>query len=335
VPHQRLVVFHAAVLASCLLAPFAATQDRAPKTPGNVKQENAVHAEMRNVLYRFTDTVAVHIETLTGELIPIGSNEFPVFDDKESFHLRISAAQISISGRDMANALNSYVFARKDAPLKNISLAVQNGTLKVKGKLHDKGDVPFETDGNLSPTPDGKIRLHAENIKALHVPVKGLMDAFGVEVADLIHTGKVRGVQADKDDLLLDPEQILPPPHIEGKVASLHLQNDAIVLTFGKPVKNVAEGAAATNYMAYRGNRLRFGKLTMTDSDLTLIDMDPNDPFDFYLDHYIEQVAAGYTKVTPSFGLRVYTKDYAKLRTGQPAQNSSKSLNPKIPKIKD
>jgi hypothetical protein len=35
--------------------------------------------------------------------------------------------------------------------------------------------------------------------------------------------------------------------------------------------------------MFYRGKILRFGKLTMVDSDLQIVDDDPSDPFDFYL----------------------------------------------------
>jgi len=54
-------------------------------------------------------------------------------------------------------------------------------------------------------------------------------------------------------------------------------------------------------------------RLTMSDTDMVLIDMDPNDPFDFYLEHYKEQLVAGYTKETPSFGLRVYMRDFNKL----------------------
>jgi hypothetical protein len=71
--------------------------------------------------------------------------------------------------------------------------------------------------------------------------------------------------------------------------------------------------------MAYRDSNLRFGKLTMNQADLMLIDMDPQDPFDFYLDHYQEQLVAGYTKTTLEFGLRVYTRDYNKLH--KPAAN--------------
>ena len=69
--------------------------------------------------------------------------------------------------------------------------------------------------------------------------------------------------------------------------------------------------------MAYQGAGLRFGKLTMNDTDLILIDLDPQDPFDFYLNHYKEQLAAGYTKNTLSSGLRSYFRDYNKLTPKQ------------------
>jgi hypothetical protein len=73
------------------------------------------------------------------------------------------------------------------------------------------------------------------------------------------------------------------------------------------------------NYMAYRGAPIRFGKLIMTDTDLILIDLDPRDPFDFYLARYRNQLAAGYTKTTLSFGLRCYFRDYNKLTPNQKA----------------
>jgi len=191
------------------------------------------------------------------------------------------------------------------------------GRVKIKGKLPSKGDLGFEAEGRLSATDEGKIRLHVEKIHALHLPVKGLMDLIGVDLADLIKKGKVAGVQAEKDDLILDPSQILPPPRIEGRVTSVRLENGNIVQVFGDPARYPWARVPAQNYMAYRGNRLRFGKLTMDDTDMILIDMTPNDPFDFYLDHYIEQLTAGYTKNTTANGLRVFMPDYAKLHSSQ------------------
>jgi hypothetical protein len=306
----------------CAAAPrIVASQD----SPANTKQEGTVQTQMSNVTFRFSETVAVEIKSLNGVLVPLGANEFPVFDDKDSFNLRISTAEIAIDSSSLANVLNSYVFARPHSPLTELSIIVEKGRLKVKGKLHDKGNIPFETEGILTPTSDGKLRLHSEKIKAMHVPVKGLMDLFGIDLGGLIKEGKVPGVQAQEDDLILDLEQILPPPHIEGKVVSVRMEGENIIQVFGgsdvKPVRNIRAG----NYMAFKNNRLRFGKLVMNDTDLILIDMDPNDPFDFFLDHYKEQLSAGYAKITPDSGLRVFVKDFNKLHPAKAPPGDDKT----------
>ena len=48
----------------------------------------------------------------------------------------------------------------------------------------------------------------------------------------------------------------------------------------------------------------------MSDTDMELIDADPRDPFDLWLDKYVTQLVAGYSKNTPTGGLRVYMPDY-------------------------
>jgi|SRR5579871_583091 len=277
---------------------------------------HAVDVQMRNVMYHYTDQIAVHIRTLSGQFVPL-KDDIPVFDDKNSFALKIASAEIAITPQSLANVLNSYVFAKPDAPLKNVSLQIVNGRLSVKGKLHSKGDIPFETEGSLSVARDGGIRLHTEKMKALHLPVKGLMDLLGVRVSDLIKTGRVEGVEVDKDDLILDPAKLLPPPHIAGRVTAVRLEKDNIVQVFGHASAASSMEVTYANYMAFRHNQLRFGKLTMTDTDMVLIDMDPHDPFDFYLDHYGEQLVAGYTKETPAFGLHVFMRDYNKRSRGR------------------
>jgi hypothetical protein len=286
---------------------------RAQEGATQAKPDAAVRAQMHNVKYRLSDDVAVQINSLNGALVPTSGNEFPVLDDKSSFRIHIDTAEIAIGPTDLANLLNSYVFARPNSPLSGISVAIVNGRLQVKGKLRDKGDISFESEGVMIPTPDGKVRLHSEKIKALHVPVKGLMDAFGIGVDDMIKSGKVPGVQAEGNDLILDLEQMLPPPHIDGKVTSVRVQRNSIIQTFGGTGTTPAPKLQNANYMAFRGNRLRCGKLTMDDADIVLYDLNPDDPMDFYLDHYKDQLAAGYTKITTSFQLRVFLKDFDKL----------------------
>ena len=281
-----------------------------------------VEVQMRNVMYHFTDKIAIHIRRLRGQLVPQGT-ALPIFDAKDSFTVRIDSAEMAMSANSLANVLNEYVFAKPDAPLKQVSIQVDSSRLKIKGKLHSKGDVPFEAEGQLSASSDGKIRLHTQKVRALHIPVKGLMDLLGINISGLIRNGKVRGMEADKDDLILDPATLLPPPHIAGRVTAVRLDKDDIVQVFGQKGASAEMHVPFANYMAYRGNQLRFGKLTMTDTDMVLIDMNPEDPFDFYLDHYKEQLVAGYTKETVDFGLRVFMRDYNKL---------NRSSSPKRPK---
>jgi len=309
-------------IVACVLIPLALMAQT--QQPAASDQKARVKVQMRNVMYHFSDSVVVHIQTLNGELVPTGENKFPIFDDKKSFNIEISSGEIAISTVSLANMLNTYVFASPNAPLKDISTAIENNRLQIKGKLHQKRDIPFETDGVLTSTPDGKIRLHCDKIRALHLPVKGLMNLFDLQIADFVKTGKIPGVTTDQNDLILDLSQILPPPHIEGKVTAVRLEGETLVQTFGGPDAKTRYLLHFKNYMSYEGGQLRFGKLTMDDADMILIDMDPGDPFDFYLDHYKEQLAAGYSKITPSFGLRVYVKDFNKLHQRRRAQNAAK-----------
>lgn len=297
-------------LASFAIALFVAVV--AQEKPKAANSDHVI-TQMHNVIYHFADDIYVHLIDVGGELVPTSEGGVPVFDDKQSFTLRIAAAEMAIDTQSLANILNHHVFAGNDAPLKSIAVRIEKGRLRITGKLHKKGDIAFEMEGDLSATNDGNIRLHAEKLKALHLPVKGFMDLFGVDIADLIKTGKVRGVRAEKDDLILDPTQILPPPRIEGRLTQVRVQDNEILETFGDPKTYAWSRVPARNYIAYRGGRLQFGKLMMEDTDMILFDSDPKDPFDFYLDHYKEQLSAGYTKITPSFGLRVYMVDFNKL----------------------
>lgn len=274
-----------------------------------------IQVEMKNVIYHYSGPIAVHIMQLQGYLTPAKPGSIVIFDDYNSFVMHLTSAEIAISCDTLARVLNDDIFSASNAPIKGITITSKNNDLDVKGKLHQKGDVSFEATGGLSVDADGRIRLHTENVRAAHLPVKGILDLLGIDLAKLINTNKVRGVAMEKNDMLLDPEQILPPPRIEGKLTAVRLAGNDIVETFGTPQTKNFAATQTGNFMAYRGGELRFGKLTMNDADLVLIDMDPGDPLDFYLDHYKDQLVAGYSKTTPSFGLRVYIRDYDRLKT--------------------
>jgi hypothetical protein len=281
--------------------------------PAAKAEKQAVKADFHNVLFRLTPNGAALLENVSGELWPVGKYDVPVFDDKTSFELRIANGTISITPAALAAILNEHVFAATDAPLKEISLEIRDERLIVKGKLHSKKDLPFETAGELMISDDGRLRVRTEKVKALHLPVKKVMELFGIEFASVLNTSKIAGLDTDKNDLLLDLNALLPPPHIRGKIATARLGKNAITVVYGDGGRKIASPVDAGNYIYLRENRVRFGKLAMENTDLALIDLDPQDPLDWNQSRYEQQLAAGYTKVTERFGLRSFVKDFAKL----------------------
>ncbi len=285
---------------------------------GAAASDGAVRIGMKNVEYHLTDRIIVHIATLNGRMKP-KPGEIPVFDDKQSFTFDVDSANVTLSMTALTNDLNDYVFAKSGAPLRKLTATTKDKQLVVKGLLVSKGGIPFETDGTLSITPEGMIRVHTTKVTALHLPVKGLMDMLGLDTASLISTKKVEGVSVDKDDLILDPGKILPPPELNGHLVSIEVENNAIALVF-KPADGSAKQVSLTsscggrNYLLFKGGSVRFGKLTMSDTDLELIDSDPADPFDFSIDHYQDQFVAGYSKMTRKGGLCVHIPDFDKIK---------------------
>ena len=63
------------------------------------------------------------------------------------------------------------------------------------------------------------------------------------------------------------------------------------------------------NFLALKGGTLDFGKLTMHNVDLIMIDASKDAWFDLDLVNYQAQVVNGYTRMTPEAGLEIFMPD--------------------------
>jgi hypothetical protein len=289
-----------------------------------------VEAEMQNVLYHVDDRVVLRIAHLRGALVPTTRGAPPWFDDPKSFSLAIDSAEIAIDPLSLSTLLNRYVFNYDGSPISGIKVTVEKGQLKQTGTLHKGVSLPFTIRAELSATPDGRLRLHPTSVKVAGISVKGLMHTFGLEMENLIKVRPGTGVEVDKDDFLLSPAGILPPPAIKGLVTAVRLDGDEIVQTMGGSKREGSRerlrpsDPKARNFMFYRGKVLRFGKLTMEDADLQIVDADPKDPFDFSLAHLNEQLVAGESHNQPDYGLVTVMPDYADLKHAVSTASRSK-----------
>lgn len=295
------------VLVACALPAGASAQSSG---------ERMVQVQMRNVAFHVDSTIVMAIHYARGQLRRVHPDQPPYLDDKRSFVLVLDTARIGVSPAALTQLLNRYTFNYPGSPLRRLSITIEDGRIRQRGRMRG---ISFDVLGDLTLTPEGDLRLHPTDIKAVGVKVGGLMKFFGLSLEKLVNTDRAKGVRIVKDDFLLSPTELLPPPAVEGHVGRVEVNDSEIVQVF-RPVEGrkadplTVPVPKAENYMFFRGGVLRFGKLTMEDTDLMIEDANPADPFDFWLDRYNVQLVAGGSRNTPDKGLIVHMPDFAKVR---------------------
>jgi hypothetical protein len=273
-----------------------------------------VRIEIRNVGFRLAPDIQLEVRSLRGTLKRTKPDRPVTFDDLNSFTVAIDTGEVAMTPASLSALMNSYVFGFAGAPVKNIQVAVKGSKIIQKGTVHKGVDLPFEIEGSISATADGNIRVHAEKIKSEHIPVKGLLHLFGADLSKVVNDKTVRGLRIEGDDMVLLLPSLTPPPHLEGRVVKVTLQDGKVVQIFdaGRHLPDLHPPLQANGYMYHKGGILRFGKLTMRDADLEIVGDKPTGLFDFFLREYKKQLVAGFSKNTPANGLVVHMVDYSR-----------------------
>src|SRR5215210_5827587 len=200
----------------------------ASTSPENTKQAKTqahssgkVRAQMKGVDLVIDPSVVLEVRSLRGELVPTREGEPPWFDEPGSFTVKIDSGEVAMTPASMSAVMNKYVFSYPGAPVKDIEIKIEGDHLKQTATIKKKIDLKTTIEGKLSVTPEGDIRLHPDKIKAEGLSVKGLLDLFDVELDEMIKTRESRGVRIEKNDFILDPERLLPPPKITGRVTAV------------------------------------------------------------------------------------------------------------------
>jgi hypothetical protein len=290
------------------------TQAAKPGAKPEQSQPDSVGFEMHNVRLHAKPDVVLSVRALRGRLVSRHPGP-PVFDDQQSFYIDVEGADITMDAAGMT-ALVNEVFAYDGSPLSDLEVRLRDGRVEQKGKLRKGVPIPFSVEADVDAN-GGLVRLHPVKTRTAGVPTTKLMDVFGVELEDLIRVRAGRGVTVRDNDLFLAPSQMLTTPQVRGRVSAAAIRGDRLQLILGDP--NVAAARPSEprqNYLWFHGGRISFGRLTMTNADLRLIDADRRDAFDFFAERYDQQLVAGYSRSQPDGSLRTYMPDYDDLRRG-------------------
>jgi hypothetical protein len=275
----------------------------------------SVEVDMRNVDLHITPQIDLQVRHLRGRFIPAGARQAPYLDDPGSYTIVVDTGEVAVDLTSL-NAIVARALERGRSNVRRVQISIdENGQLRQKGVLKKGISVPFDMKASVGVTPDGLIRIHSESMKGFGLPINPLLKVLRVHTDDLIRIDPGHGIRVEGNDLLLDGSQLLPPPAFHGRLTSVRVEGGALIQVFGSGApRPLLPAATAKNHIFWRGGQLSFGKLTMRETDLELVDQDPRDPFDFSVDRWNEQLVAGYSKTMADRGLRAHMPDYNDLR---------------------
>lgn len=279
--------------------------------PDEAVPADATSTEMRNVHFWLASDLVLNIRNLRGQMRAKETGQPLNFDDKTSFIVDIHTGEVGISESNLQTLMNRYVFSGSESPLRNLSISIRDGIIHQEGTLHKIIDIPFQMDARVELTDDGRIRLRPESIEICGLPGGPLMRAFGMSLEEVMDLEGIEGVTVEGNDLIIDPLSILPPPTMRGRITEVRIENDQLVQVFSSddPWEPLHSPVEQPNYMFFRHGTLRMGKLLMVRADMHVVDSDPSDPFEFYLDVYNRQLVAGFTQNLADYGLLVIMRD--------------------------
>ncbi len=294
-----------------------------PDTHGYNPNQPSVptYSVLSNVFLRVDPEIGAQITRLEGRLEPKRSGDPVIFDDVRSFVFNIYNGQLSIDAANISRLKNKYTFNYPDSPLKDIQINFSPGRISMKGKMKQVIWVPFEMEGTLQPAQEGTLVMIPDAIRVAGIPVKGLMDAIGLQTSKLLKIAAERGVQLQGNNILLDCTKLFPPPQIQGRIAAVDIQDNRLTLMFDNQQripKRLPPDTNARNYMyVYGGNVLIMNEL-QRGAELQMVDMKPTDSFDFFMNEYRRHLRAGYVKVVNDLGtLITLMPDYPLIPTTQ------------------
>jgi hypothetical protein len=296
-----------------------------------------VQVQMSNVDLHVTSDITLHVRRLQGAFVSRARGA-PYLDDKRSYSVAVDSGEVAVDLASLNAAVNRALGDDR-SNVDQLRLAIAgDGTLRQKGVIDKAINIPFDMKSILSVTPDGRIRVTTKSVKGFGVPMKPVMSLFHIAMDDLLKVKPGHGVVVAGNDLILDPSEMLPAPAIRGRLTSVRVEGQSLVQVFGTPRPSPpGAGARQRNHIYWRGGQLAFGKLTMSETDLEIVDLDPDDPLDFSVDHWTEQLVAGYSKTLDNRGLRAFVPDYSDLkRTRAPREvsHSRSSKHARLPRSK-
>jgi hypothetical protein len=275
--------------------------------------DSGVYLRLENVRFKWSDRVYIDTGNMALRAVPL-EGRYVDFDDPSSFIMNVQQSVVRIRPDVLEGMFNESVFNYPESKIRGLKVAIKQGEngpqVNLKGNIDVVTWIPFDMDTRLSV--DRSTNTLVINID--HLKILGFLHATGLIHMKPLHLDRIltlppnKSLMVEGNTMMVKPFGLFPPPRINGKMESVHVDSTMIELTFaGKAVP--APEAAGSNYIYLRGGNSEFGHFRMVGTDVLLRDAHPQDPFVFSLLHYADLIPRSQIDIQNTQSVRVTMPD--------------------------
>lgn len=279
-----------------------------------VSGERGVAIRLENVRFKWSDKVYIDADNMAVRAVPLEGTAVD-FDDLTSFHLIIQKSVVVIRPDVLAGMLNESIFNYPESRIRDLTVAIHKDDhgvrlVELRGKVQVLGWIPFTMYSNLSvDTKTNTLVIAVDHLKVFgHIPATKMIRWTPLHLHRLIALPPNKSLMVDGDRIMVKPFALFPPPRVNGTIASVSVDDNAISISFaGDAIP--APASSARNYVYLRGGLSRFGSFRMADTDVLILDQNPANPFVFSLLHYAEMIPRSKVEIPNTKSARITMPD--------------------------
>ena len=279
------------------------------------------YINIRNTKFLFNDYISINIKSLTLKAIPREPGNFFDLDDVDSYTFNVIGGEVTLDLSVMENIFNKYVL--KGTSLKNFSFSTlpgekNNRMFIIKGEIKSAASLPFTMTAMMKlDNPNNLIVISADNIKMMGIlPADRFMGMVGLSLENLFKIPPGRGVVFQDNSLFIKPLSLLPLPRITGKLHTIKLEKEYIVISFEQLEKvSIPPRPApdAVNDLFLFGGDVKIGQSRYLNMNIQILDRDKEDVFEFHIKNYFKHVSRGTIGFPHVDTLIISTLSYSRL----------------------
>ena len=234
--------------------------EQASRSPG-------VPIRLQNVRFKWSDRVYIDTADMAVRAVPI-QGTLVDFDDLNSFVFLVQKSDVVIRPDVLEGMLNESVFNYPGSKLRDLTVSMTENdgqrALRLEGKVKVMFWIPFKMNAYLGVDPQtNTLVMEVHKVKAMgFLPASKLIKMEPFQLEHLISLPPNRSLSIAANRIMIKPFGLFPPPRINGKIASVSIEDKVIRLGFAGDAIS-APKAAGNNYVYIKGGTSQFGSFRM------------------------------------------------------------------------